>query len=57
MMEVMFNIPSLDNVFKCVITKECITGDKEPDIIYSDKKKVNKRKPSKAITKKTDTAS
>ena len=34
MTEVMYKIPSEDNVEEVVITKECLTDGKEPTIIY-----------------------
>jgi ATP-dependent Clp protease ATP-binding subunit ClpX len=40
MLEVMYDIPSVDNIAECVINEECITDDKRPVIVYrSDEKK------------------
>ena len=43
MMDVMYEIPSEDNVAKCIITKEAVEGTEEPKLIYREampKKKV-----------------
>lgn len=38
MMEVMFQIPSEDNILKCIITKEAVEGTELPEIIYREAK-------------------
>ncbi len=43
MMDVMYEIPSEDNVAKCILTKEAVEGTEEPKLIYREampKKKV-----------------
>ena len=43
MMDVMYEIPSEDNVAKCIITKEAVEGTEAPKLIYREampKKKV-----------------
>ncbi|WP_105956233.1 ATP-dependent Clp protease ATP-binding subunit ClpX [Apilactobacillus quenuiae] len=37
MRDVMYNVPSDDNVKEVVVTKEAVDGEKEPDLIYNDK--------------------
>jgi ATP-dependent Clp protease ATP-binding subunit ClpX len=40
MLEVMYDIPSVDNIAECVINEECISDDKRPVIVYrNDEKK------------------
>ena len=36
MKDVMFNVPSLDNVERCIITKGAIVNGEEPELIYKD---------------------
>ena len=38
MMDVMFNIPSDPSIEKVVITKDCVDGKAQPEVITSDKK-------------------
>jgi ATP-dependent Clp protease ATP-binding subunit ClpX len=38
MLDVMYEIPSLENVDKCVITKESVVSNKEPELIFNDNK-------------------
>ena len=38
MLDIMYEIPSLDNVSKCVITEESVTSDKEPILVFDDNK-------------------
>ena len=38
MTDIMFEVPSDKNVNKCVVTKECITENKEPELICDEKK-------------------
>jgi len=43
MLGVMFDIPSKKNVEKCIITKECITENKDPVLIINENKKPLKK--------------
>ncbi|MBQ7668109.1 MAG: ATP-dependent Clp protease ATP-binding subunit ClpX [Clostridia bacterium] len=36
MLEIMYEIPSLNNVEKCIITKECIENGAKPELIYNE---------------------
>ena len=36
MMDVMYRIPSEDNVAECIITKEAVTGEGQPTLIFRD---------------------
>ena len=38
MLDIMFNLPSKNNVVKCVISKDVILKKSEPEFIFSDKK-------------------
>lgn len=46
MLDIMYDIPSRDDIEKCIITKGTITNKAEPNIIYSDINKKNKTKKS-----------
>ena len=39
MLEVMYDIPSVDNIAEVVVSEECITEDKRPTLVYSHEKK------------------
>jgi ATP-dependent Clp protease ATP-binding subunit ClpX len=39
MLDVMYDIPSVDNIAEAVINDECINEDKSPVLVYSDEKK------------------
>ena len=36
MMDVMYRIPSEDNIAECIITKEAVTGEGQPTLIFRD---------------------
>jgi len=36
--DIMYALPSEDNVAKCVITEACVMGQAKPDVIYKEKK-------------------
>lgn len=38
MMDVMYEIPSDDNISKCIVTENTITGDGKPEIEYRSTK-------------------
>ena len=38
MMEVMYEIPSIDNVEKCIITKDSVKGEGKPVLVYKEEK-------------------
>ncbi|MCT4594825.1 MAG: ATP-dependent protease ATP-binding subunit ClpX [Anaeromicrobium sp.] len=48
MLDVMFEIPSRDDIEKCVITKETVVNKSEPTLVISDKKKKKKVKKESA---------
>ena len=35
MTNIMYELPSRNDISKCIITRESISGDKEPELIYS----------------------
>ncbi|MFA5523742.1 MAG: ATP-dependent Clp protease ATP-binding subunit ClpX [Tissierellales bacterium] len=52
MLDIMFDIPSREDIEKCVITKETISNKQEPTLLLSDKRKKKKAKK----TNKEETA-
>ena len=52
MQEVMFNIPSLDNVERCIITKGAILNGEEPELIYKEQGKKAKAEHKPQVPKK-----
>ena len=56
MRDIMFEIPSKENIEKCIITKQTVVNKEEPDLILGEKenKKIEKRK--KSIVNKKETA-
>ena len=59
MLNVMYEIPSRDDIDKCIITKETIKEHREPIIVYLDPgtKKPTKKQNKKGSKTKRDTAS
>ncbi|MBQ8827948.1 MAG: ATP-dependent Clp protease ATP-binding subunit ClpX, partial [Clostridia bacterium] len=47
MTDVMFNVPSIDNVTKCIVTKDTVENGAQPILVYADAKK-KKTKSKKA---------
>jgi ATP-dependent Clp protease ATP-binding subunit ClpX len=45
MMDVMYEIPSDDNISECVVTEEAVSGTSSPLIVYKDEAK--RLKPAK----------
>ena len=43
MLDIMFDIPSEENVAKCIITKDTVLKKKSPDIVYKDEGKTPKK--------------
>ncbi len=39
MLDVMYDIPSADNVEKCIITSDTVINNKQPDLIYGEQRK------------------
>ncbi|HHV26480.1 ATP-dependent Clp protease ATP-binding subunit ClpX [Anaerosalibacter bizertensis] len=46
MLDIMYEIPSRDDIEKCIITKDTIIKKAKPNLVYSDVKKKNKTKKS-----------
>lgn len=44
MLDIMYEIPSRDDIEKCVITKETIENKVEPTLVLSDRKKKSRSK-------------
>ena len=44
---VMFDIPSDDNIGRCIITKEVIEGKAQPELIYRNEKKAARTSQNK----------
>ncbi len=36
--DIMYSLPSEQNVAKCIITKDCVTSKAKPDVLYKEKK-------------------
>ena len=53
MTNVMFEIPSNENVEKCIVTKDSIEGKGEPEIVYGNVKGSKKSLSRKLSDKKT----
>lgn len=51
MLDVMYEIPSSENIEKCIVTEETVLNNARPTIVYSDAQKVKKK------IKKTESAS
>ena len=52
LLEIMYDIPSMNNVEKCIITKECVENGAKPELIYNENREPL-RKPKKPQTKIT----
>ncbi|MBW4827153.1 MAG: ATP-dependent Clp protease ATP-binding subunit ClpX [Clostridiaceae bacterium] len=46
MLDIMYEIPSRDDIEKCIITKDTIIKKDKPNLVYSDVKRKNKTKKS-----------
>ena len=58
MMDAMYDIPSTENIEKCIVTKECIKGEKTPEILFAENKKpIKKAVPKKVKSARTDSVS
>ena len=40
LIDIMYELPSEENVSKCVIGKECITSHKPPELIYKERQEM-----------------
>ncbi len=49
LLEIMYFLPSEENVAKCVITKACVTEKAKPDVIYREKK-VKQKELSESVS-------
>jgi len=52
LLDIMYEIPSMNNVEKCIITKECVETGAKPELIYNENREPL-RKPKKPQTKIT----
>lgn len=50
MTDVMFNVPSIDNVEKCIVTKETVENGAQPTLVYSGAKKSKKKEKKNTET-------
>ncbi len=53
MMDLMFRIPSEENITSCVVTKEMVEGTGEPELTYSDKELSPRRKHRVGLIEET----
>ncbi len=44
MLEIMFDIPSRDDIKKCIVTKETIERQQQPTLVLAESKKLKKKK-------------
>lgn len=52
MLDIMYEVPSIDNVKRCVVTPEVILGKKEPTLVYEQEpKKKSKKRRKKQVQK------
>jgi len=52
MLDIMYDVPSSNNIEKVIITKECILGEGKPEIVYNENRPSLKK--SKKVTHKPD---
>ena len=52
MLDIMYDVPSANNIEKVIITKECILGEGKPEIVYNENRPSLKK--SKKFTHKPD---
>jgi len=52
MLDIMYDVPSANNIEKVIITKECILGEGKPEIVYNENRPSLKK--SKKVTHKPD---
>ena len=50
MLEIMFEIPSRDDIKKCVVTKETIENKQNPTLVLSDSSKLLKKKEEESAS-------
>lgn len=51
MLDVMYEIPSSDNIEKCIITEDTVLNNAPPTIVYSESQKTKKRaKKSESVS-------
>lgn len=48
MTDVMFNVPSIDNVEKCIVTKDTVENGAQPTLVYAGAKKTKKKEKKNA---------
>ena len=56
MMDLMYEIPSDQRIQKCIITKESVEGEADPEIVYGEMEDQGRRNLSKARKGKPETA-
>jgi ATP-dependent Clp protease ATP-binding subunit ClpX len=44
MMDVMYKIPSDENVEECIVTKAAVEGESQPLLVYKDQKRLKTAK-------------
>ncbi len=57
MLDVMFDIPSQNNIEKCIIHKECITEKQTPELVINENKKPLKKSATRKARIKRESAS
>lgn len=54
MNDVMFRIPSDDTIGKCIITKEAVTGESQPELVYRDRPVKSQKERARLFAAKSD---
>lgn len=54
MLDIMYDIPSREDVEKCIITEETVTNNTNPKLVFGDAKKLTKKSPAKKVKKRSD---
>jgi ATP-dependent Clp protease ATP-binding subunit ClpX len=57
MLDVMYEMPSKDNIYKCLVTKDSISGKESPRMIEGKKKFTPENKPTMTPAKDVENAS
>jgi ATP-dependent Clp protease ATP-binding subunit ClpX len=57
MLDVMYDIPSANNIEKCIVTKDTIENRTEPELVVNENKKPLKKTAGKKSRVKKETAS
>lgn len=54
MLDVMYDIPSREDVVKCIITKDTVIDKSRPELVVGEGRRLSKKSPAKKVSKKSD---